>query len=94
MKLQYIGKSFGVDSLTNGEIYECLGVEFCFVRVIDDSGEDYLYSATNPGLWDGSVPAGKWKVIEDNEEGLLAKAIRGIGLQRMGDLGEFKMHED
>ncbi len=37
MKVRYIGQSFGVDSLTNGKIYECLGVEPPFIRIIDDS---------------------------------------------------------
>ena len=50
MKVKYIGESFGVDSLTDGCVYECVGVEgdFGFLRIVDDSGEDYLYSATNP----------------------------------------------
>ena len=29
-------------------------------RVIDDSGEDYLYSMTNPAPLDGSSPGGWW----------------------------------
>ena len=33
-------------------------------RVIDDSGEDYLYSMTNPAPLDGSSPGGRWEVIE------------------------------
>ena len=28
MKLKYVGESFGVDSLTNGRVYECLGLEY------------------------------------------------------------------
>jgi hypothetical protein len=55
MKLKYIGKTFydGL-GLTNGKIYECLGEEGPFYRVIDDSDEDYLYSKTNPAPLDGS----------------------------------------
>jgi len=63
MKLKYIGESFGIEGLTNGTVYDCLGVEGDFVRVIDDSGEDYLYSRYNPGPIDGE-PKGKWDVIE------------------------------
>ncbi|GEM_PF-297040 len=63
MKLKYIGESFGVDSLTNGKIYEASEDSREFYRVIDDSGEDYLYSKTNPAPWDGSSSGGKWEII-------------------------------
>ena len=63
MKLRYIGPSFGIDSLTNGKIYEAIEEDGMY-RVIDDSGEDYLYSMTNPALLDGSSPGGWWEVIE------------------------------
>jgi len=33
-------------------------------RVIDDSGEDYLYSKDNPAPLDGSSPGGRWEIIE------------------------------
>lgn len=64
MKLRYIGPSFGVDSLTDDEIYEAVE-ENGMYRVTDDSGEDYLYSMTNPAPLDGSGPGGRWEVIED-----------------------------
>ena len=35
MKVKYIGESFGVDSLTNGKIYDCLGVDAGMLRIID-----------------------------------------------------------
>ena len=41
MKVKYIG--FNCLDLTNGNIYECLGVEVDCYRVIDESQEDYLY---------------------------------------------------
>ena len=46
MKLKYIGETFydGL-GLTNGKIYECLGEEGLFYRVIDDSDEDVLVNA-------------------------------------------------
>jgi hypothetical protein len=39
----------GTHDLTLGKIYECLGVEGrgSFVRVVDDSGEDYLYPVSH-----------------------------------------------
>lgn len=64
MKLKYIGESFGVDSLTNGKIYEAID-EGDFYRVIDDSGEDYLYSKIKPAPLDGSSPGGSWEIIEN-----------------------------
>ena len=64
MKLRYVGESFGVDSLTDGKIYEATE-EDGFYRVIDDSGEDYLYSMTNPAPLDGSSEGGRWEIIED-----------------------------
>ena len=42
--VRYVGKSFGVDSLTDGRTYCVVGIEDGFIRVIDDSDEDYLYS--------------------------------------------------
>jgi hypothetical protein len=35
----------GCHDLTLGKIYECLGLEGrgSFLRIVDDSGEDYLY---------------------------------------------------
>ena len=42
MKVKFIGKTeFLV--LTNAKVYDVLSVERGFYRIIDDSGEDYLY---------------------------------------------------
>lgn len=42
MKVKFIGKTeFLV--LTNGKVYDVLSVEKGYYRVVDDSGEDYLY---------------------------------------------------
>ena len=65
MKARYTGESFGVDSLTNGKIYEILGEDHGMYRVIDDSGEDYLYSKENPAPLDGSSPGGRWEIVEE-----------------------------
>lgn len=77
MKVRYIGESFGVDSLTNEKIYTCLGQEGPFLRIIDDSEEDYLYSATGPAPLDSSTKPGRWEIIEDDDKGTLQKAIYG-----------------
>ena len=63
MKIKYIGSSFGVDGLTNGKIYNAIE-ENGMYRVIDDSGESYLYSKENPAPLDGSSPGGRWEIIE------------------------------
>ena len=64
MKLRYIGESFGVDSLTNGKVYEATIEDEDYYRVIDDSGEDYLYSMVNPAPLDGSSEGGRWEIVE------------------------------
>ena len=63
VKLRYKGESVGVDSLTDGKIYNAIEEDGMY-RVIDDSGEDYLYSMTNPAPLDGSSKGGKWEIIE------------------------------
>lgn len=42
MKVRYLGKTeFLV--LTNGKVYDVQSVERGYYRIVDDSGEDYLY---------------------------------------------------
>lgn len=42
MRAKYLGKTeFLV--LANGKVYEVLSVERDWYRIVDDSGEDYLY---------------------------------------------------
>ncbi|MFC3927837.1 hypothetical protein ACVR05_01135 [Streptococcus caprae] len=63
MKLRYIGESFGVDSLTNGRVYTILEIlPDDLVRVVDDSGEAYLYSYKNPRPLDESSVGGYWEI--------------------------------
>ena len=65
MKLKYIGETFyGGLGLTNGKVYETSIDKSGMYRVIDDSGEDYLYSPTNPGPLDGSSKGGRWEIVE------------------------------
>ena len=78
MKVKYIGKDFDMPvGLRNGKTYRCLGVEYGLLRIIDESGEDYLYSAINPRPLDNSSPGGKWEIVEDDEDVTLRKAIYG-----------------
>lgn len=41
-KVKYIGQTTPLE-LTNGGVYTVLSVEKNWYRIIDDSGEDYLY---------------------------------------------------
>ena len=74
-KVKYIGKSFGVESLTNGKVYDCIGVELPFIRVIDDSDEDYLYSISKPSSMENPNLCGKWVIVED-KKGILGQYIK------------------
>ena len=75
MKVRYVGISFGVESLTNGKIYECIGIEDGMLRIIDDSGEDYLYSAIKPSSLEDINLCGKWEIVQDNKNKDLEKLI-------------------
>lgn len=74
MKVRYIGESFGVESLTNGKEYEVIAIEEDMLRIIDDSGEDYLYSISKPCSLEDTTKCGKWEIVEDNENKDLERA--------------------
>lgn len=73
-KVKYIGESFGVDSLTNGKIYNLVYDENRDIKVIDDSGEDYLYDLKNPRPLDNSSIGGKFEIVDD-ERNILVNLI-------------------
>lgn len=77
MKVRYIGQSFGIDGLTGGKIYTVLEVDSDTgaLRVVDDSGEDYLYSPSNPRPLSGNHPGGRFEIVEDDENGSLKKIM-------------------
>ena len=50
-KVRYIGDTVSLE-LTHGKIYCVLSIERGWYRIVDDTGEDYLY------------PAGNFEVIE------------------------------
>ncbi len=54
MKVGYTGETSFLE-LTNGDIYEVISVERGWYRVVDDSGEDYLY------------PPDEFEVVEPND---------------------------
>lgn len=78
MRVRYIGKSFGIDGLSNGKEYEVLAYDedSGALRIIDDSGEDYLYDPRNPRpIANPDHPGGKFEIVEDDEAGTLEKAM-------------------
>lgn len=79
MKVRYVGKSYGVDSMTDGKVYEVLEVDAFTgaLRIVDDSGEDYLYHPKTPKPNGAKEAYGHYEVIEDDENNTLRKAIEG-----------------
>lgn len=77
MKVKYKGPSFGADGLTNNFTYEVLEVDQLTgaLRLIDDSGEDYLYSPTAPGPVCSPKVKGRFEIVEDDAQGTLKSAI-------------------
>lgn len=59
-RVQYIGLSSKGD-LTDGKIYDCIGLSFGKIRIIDDSGEPFYYSR-KLSFKDGLA---KFVVVED-----------------------------
>jgi hypothetical protein len=74
-KVKYIGKSFGVEQLTNNKVYNVISIEEPLIRIIDDSGEDYLYSINKPSSLENPNLFGKWIIVEDNNK-ILKKYIK------------------
>lgn len=77
MKVRYLGKSFGIDGLTDGKVYDvvCYESDIGALRVIDDSGEDYLYNPVGPKPLVADKPYGRFEIVEDDENGTLDMAI-------------------
>ena len=69
MKARWLGKT-ELLTLTHGKVYEVLSKEHGLYRVVDDSGEDYLYDAGSFEIVEGSEYKLKQagRVTEDSEE--------------------------
>ncbi|MPW26253.1 hypothetical protein GC105_10680 [Alkalibaculum sp. M08DMB] len=72
MKVKYIGPDIGIDGLFNDNIYEVLGIDELtgMLRIIDESGEDYLYSPKEPKSIASEYKGGKFEIVEDKSEQL------------------------
>lgn len=84
-KVKYVGSSFGIEQLTNGEIYDVIGIEYPFIRIIDDSGEDYLYSIYKPSSLEKPELYGKWELIETNDKELKKYMTNNINAYQIND---------
>lgn len=69
-KLKYVGETFGVDGLTDGVTYNVVKDKYGTLKVVDDSGEDYIYDFVNPRPVDNSSKGGIFVVIDDPQEEL------------------------
>lgn len=76
MKVRYIGPDIGVDGLFDGNIYTVLEVDEItgYLRIIDESGEDYLYHPDRPQPIAGEYKGGHFEIVED-KDGLLRDAM-------------------
>lgn len=79
MKVKYIGPNIGVDGLFNNGVYEVVEIDETsgLLRIIDESGDDYLYSPTKPQAIAGEYKGGRFEVVEDDKDRNLSKAIAG-----------------
>lgn len=66
-KVRYKGETFGVDSLTDGRDYIVVKDNDDNISIVDDSGEDYIYSLKNPAPSDGSSKGGIFEIIDDSK---------------------------
>lgn len=77
MRVQYIGPNIGVDGLFDQGVYEVLEVDplIGYLRIIDESDDDYLYHPTRPQAIAGTYQGGRFEIVEDDKNGTLEKAI-------------------
>lgn len=77
MRVKYIGPNIGIDGLFDNGVYEVLEVDEVSgaLRIVDESGEDYLYSPVRPKAFTGKYKGGCFQIIEDDGNGTLFKAI-------------------
>ena len=86
MKVKYVGPQIGATGLYDGETYNVSEIEeFGALRVVDEDKDNwnwdnrpdwlpgYLYSPTEPKAFFGEYKGGKFYIVEDDENGSLAK---------------------
>lgn len=64
--VRYIGESFWAgDGFTNGKNYSVVRDKNNYLKVVDDSDEDYIWDLRNPKPSDESSKGGKFELVED-----------------------------
>lgn len=63
MKVKYIGNVSDPLELITNKIYECLGREYDRFRVIDETGEDYLYPVEEFEVIDEQITVNGYNVL-------------------------------
>lgn len=78
MKVKYIGPDIGIDGLFNGNTYEVVEIDELSgaLRIIDESGEDYLYDPKRPRPIACEYQGGKFEIVSDKDD-QLKRAIFG-----------------
>lgn len=76
MKVKYIGPDIGIDGLKSNRIYDVLEVDELtgYLRIIDESGDDYLYHPNKPQAIAGTYKGGYFEIINDKDN-ILKNAI-------------------
>ena len=62
--VKYEGENIAFD-IIDGKEYEVVKIENDMLRIIDESGEDYLYFIKNPNNADKKELMGRWVVVRD-----------------------------
>ena len=77
MRVRYVGQNINWDGLFDGNVYEVLEVDSLsgLLRIVDESGEDYLYHPKIPHNLSKPSIRGRFEIVEDDENGTLDKAI-------------------
>ena len=72
MKVKYVGPDIGIDGLKNNGVYEVIDIDelTSMLHIIDESGEDYLYSPNKPKAVAGYYKGGKFEIISDVDKKL------------------------
>lgn len=76
MTVRYIGPNIGIDGLFNGNTYEVVEIDELSgaLRIVDESGEDYLYDPKKPRPIACEYQDGRFEIVTDRD-GQLKRAI-------------------